>query len=206
MKNYFLIAVSGLFMVACNNAGETESTAIDSLNNATDTTFNDSNGNATHLNNKPADTATISNSNATSNEFVSKAVAGGMMEVEMGKLAQSNGASDGVKNYGKMLEKDHGAANDKLKDIAGRENIAVPAAISPEQRQHIDKMQALRGKDFDKAFIPMMIEDHKKEIAEFKKAADANENASIKAFAKSTLPTLETHLSKVKSLKAKMKS
>ncbi|ULQ50962.1 DUF4142 domain-containing protein [Flavihumibacter fluvii] len=110
-------------------------------------------------------------------ESVYTAGAGGMMEVEMGKLAQSNGGSDGVKDYGKMLEKDH---------------------------EEIDHMQTLTGKDFDNAFIPMMIDDHTKDIAEFKKAVASNENAGIKAFAKSTLPTLETHLSKAKSLKAKM--
>ncbi len=51
----------------------------------------------------------------------------------------------------------------------------------------------------------MMIDDHVKDIAAFKKAANRNENEKIKSFASSTLPKLEAHLSKAKSIKSKVK-
>ena len=48
-----------------------------------------------------------------SQKFLTKAIEGNYAEVEMGKLAQRNGGSDAVKSFGKMLEADHGEANQK---------------------------------------------------------------------------------------------
>jgi len=179
------MAVSGLFMVACNNTGNNSSTAKDTINSSTDST-------------------TVATSITTNNKFVYTASAGSMLEVELGKLAQANGGSEGIKNYGKMLEKDHSAANNQLKAIATRENMTLPTAIMPKQKEGMEQILSLTGKEFDKAFIPLMIEDHTKDIAEFREAAESNENASVKAFAEATLPKLEAHLAKAKSLQEKM--
>ncbi|HKA74242.1 MAG TPA: DUF4142 domain-containing protein, partial [Xanthobacteraceae bacterium] len=43
--------------------------------------------------------------------FLKKAIEGNYAEIEMGKLAQQKGASDGVRSFGKQLEQDHAAAN-----------------------------------------------------------------------------------------------
>jgi len=206
MKKQFLkfsfILSAGLIMLSCNNASETEKTTTDSTKAMSDANISaNPNGTMSDSNsNKMAP-----NTNLKTNDFVSKAGAGGLMEVAMGKLAQSNGGSNDVKEYGKMLEKDHGEAGDKLKALAAAEGISFPATMTDEQNQHITHLQSLTGADFDKAFIPMMIEDHTKDIAEFKKAATSNENEKVKNFASTTLPTLETHLSKAKSIKSKMK-
>jgi putative membrane protein len=168
MKKYFLIAVGGFLIVGCNNAGETTATIKDSMNSTKDTVVKEMTDMSDSFN-KTKDTASLSNASNLINEFVNKAGSGGMMEVEMGKLAQANGGSDDVRNYGKMLEKDHSEANAKLKNIAEKENIAIPASMLPDQKKHIDHLMMLKGKDFDKAFIPMMIEDHTKDIAEFKR-------------------------------------
>jgi putative membrane protein len=141
----------------------------------------------------------------TNNEFVTKAAGGGMMEVAMGKLAQTNGGSQDIKDFGKMLETDHSNANDKLKSVAASENISIPTNMPDEHMKHVDELSGKKGADFDKAFINMMIEDHEKDIAEFKKAAGGNENAKVKEFASATLPVIEGHLSKAKTIKSKMK-
>jgi putative membrane protein len=139
-----------------------------------------------------------------SNEFVTKAADGGMMEVELGKLAQTNAGSTAVKDYGKMLEEDHSKANAELKSIAAAENISCPASMSEMHNMHVKELAAKKGADFDKAYINMMVEDHNKDIAEFKTAAKSNSDAKVKEFASKTLPTLENHLAKAKAIKAKM--
>jgi putative membrane protein len=200
LKLSFLLA-AGIIFISCNNSG-TEKTTTDSTTAMSDaniapnptSTMPDSNSNKMSA-----------NTNLKTNDFVSEAAAGSMMEVAIGKLAQSNGGSSDVKDYGRMLEKDHGEAGDKLKSLAAAEGISFPATMTDEQNQHISHLQSMTGADFDKAFIPMMIDDHTKDIAAFKKAAAGNENEKVKSFASTTLPTLETHLSKAKSIKSKMK-
>ena len=139
------------------------------------------------------------------NTFVSDAAEGGMMEVELSKLAQSNGASEDVKEFGKMLETDHAAANAELRSIAAAGNIPLPARMSEEHSKHVKAMGEMKGADFDKHFITMMVEDHDKDVAAFKDAAANNPNQQVKDFAAKTLPTLQKHLDKAKAIKSKMK-
>ena len=209
MKIYFLKSclafASVMFLFSCgNNISSTEKSASDTTVANTDANMAP-NPNATmsDSNNNKMDVSTLPP--GTPNEFVTKAGEGGFMEVAMGKLAQSNGGSNDVKEYGKMLETDHANANNKLKEIAAAEKISMPVAATKEQTMHMNEMQLKTGADFDKTFIPMMIEDHEKDINEFKKAATDNSNAKVKDFAAKTLPTLKKHLDRAKMIKSKMK-
>ena len=209
MKIYFLkpcfVLLATMFLFSCgNNTSSTEKSTTDTTTADTDANMAP-NPNATmpDSNNNKMDVSVLPP--GTANEFVTKAGEGGFMEVAMGKLAQSNGGSNDVKEYGKMLETDHGNANNKLKEIAAAEKISMPVAATKEQTMHVNEMQSKTGADFDKMFIPMMIEDHEKDISEFKKAATDNSNAKVKDFAAKTLPTLKKHLDRAKMIKSKMK-
>jgi len=117
-----------------------------------------------------------------------KAATGGMMEVDMGAMAQERGASDQVKQFGARMVKDHGMANDELRRIAGAKGVTLPA--KPDKSMHRDsqKMAAMSGADFDRAYMKHMVDDHKKDVALFKKAADSSKDGELKAFAAKTLP------------------
>lgn len=192
-----IIAGLAIFFAACNSkSGSSDTTVTDTLKaNTTDNSQN-----------MPSDTNNGNSNSKTgnSNEFASKAAIGGMTEVELGKLAQSNSKNKDIIDYGKMLEKDHSDANDKLRSIAASENISLPTAMDEEHSMHVSDMRAKSGNDFDKAFIAMMLDDHEKDIAEFKTAASSNPNEKIKDFAAKTLPTLQKHLDRAKAIKGKM--
>src|SRR5882757_7250100 len=50
---------------------------------------------------------------SSSQAFLKKAIQGNYAEAKMGQLAQQNGQSDDVKNFGRMLADDHSAANQR---------------------------------------------------------------------------------------------
>ena len=136
-------------------------------------------------------------------DFAVKAADGGMMEVQMGKLASEKGMNPRVKSFGEMMVKDHSEANDKLKGIATSLNIAIPDSAGNDAMMEMDKLKKANGKDFDKAYVNMMLDDHKKDIAEFRKCADNCSDSSIRAFAAATLPTLEKHLDSIQAIGGK---
>ena len=135
-------------------------------------------------------------------DFVNDAATGGMMEVELGNLATQKAKSQRVKDFGRMMVDDHTNANNNLKEIASRKNIDVPAVITDDQKKDMDKLSKKSGADFDKAYVDMMVEDHKKDIAAFKKAAGSVSDNDIKNFATTTLPTLQKHLDSIQSIKS----
>src|SRR5262245_56588503 len=73
---------------------------------------------------------------AQDQKFVREAAQGGMMEVQLGELAQQNGASTEVKDFGRRMVQDHTQANDRLKTVATDKGITLPTELSQEQKQH----------------------------------------------------------------------
>jgi len=99
--------------------------------------------------------------------------------------------------------KDHSEANNKLKGIASERNVALPDSLGNDAKDEIAKLMKKSGKDFDKAYVDMMVDDHEKDVSEFRKAADNLSDSSIKEFARTTLPVLETHLDSIKAIAGK---
>jgi putative membrane protein len=136
-------------------------------------------------------------------DFAVNAANGGMMEVILGKIAQENASSPRVKAFGEMMVKDHTDANENLKNIASTLNIALPDSVSKDDQKEIDHLKMKKGKDFDKMYVHMMVDDHKKDISEFRQCADKCSDSSIKAFAYNTLPVLEKHLDSIQAIAGK---
>lgn len=137
-------------------------------------------------------------------DFVNKAAAGGMMEVELGEYASSNAQNQRVKDFGKMMATDHTKANNELKNLAKSNSIEVPAQMPGDMKKHVDMMKKMTGAAFDKAYMDMMVNDHKEDIAEFKKASANLKEDSYKAFATMTLPVLQKHLDSAQAIHKNM--
>ena len=135
---------------------------------------------------------------AGSQKFLKEAIEGNFAEVEMGKLAQKQGASEGVRAFGQMLEKDHSDANQKATGVANSVSMTAPTAPNKKQKADYDKISKLSGAKFDKEFAAHMVADHKKDIKEYEKAAKKQD--AVGNYAKETLPTLRKHLETAQSL------
>lgn len=170
---------------ACNNSDKSTSETTVS----TDTTA------------KPAETVPPAEPAYSDAEFATKAAVGGMTEVKAGELAVKMGVSKSVKDFGKMMVTDHTKAGNELKGIAQKNNMQLPANITPEKQQKLDELAAKTGADFDKAFVAMMEEGHSETIALFMAESSKGTNADLKAFADKTLPTLNHHMEMVNAAK-----
>lgn len=143
---------------------------------------------------------------AADKTFMVKAAQGGMGEVVLGELAQAHARRAGVKQFGKRMVTDHSKANTELMQVAGKQGVTLPAAPGPEEQATKARLARLSGPAFDRAYISDMIEDHKKDIADFRKEAQSGKDPAVKAFAAKTLPTLQMHLQMVQALKSSRQS
>lgn len=135
--------------------------------------------------------------------FMKKAAEGGLAEVQLGQLAQENGQNQEVKDFGQRMVTDHTKANDQLKQVATQQNVTLPTSPSAHDQAEYNKLQKLHGDAFDKAYSKMMVSDHKKDIAEFKREASSGNDSQLKSFASQTLPTLEEHLQMAEKMNSK---
>jgi putative membrane protein len=128
--------------------------------------------------------------------FATKALEGGLFEVEVGKLARDQASDPAVKAFAQKLVEDHSAANDKLRQIATSHDFGLPATLPADKQKELDRLAKLSGAAFDKEFVQLAgLKDHKADIALFEKASREASSDDLREFAKAALPTLQQHLS-----------
>ena len=138
--------------------------------------------------------------------FAMKAAQGGMAEVQMGKLAAEKGNSADVKAFGQQMVDDHSKANEDLKSVAEKQGMTLPADVNAHQHAMYSRLEKLSGPAFDKAYVRGMVMDHQEDVKEFQKEADSGKDDQIKGFASRTLPVIQGHLDKIKSIQSNMQS
>ena len=137
-------------------------------------------------------------------KFAMAAAMGGMEEVQLGQLAAQKGASDEVRQFGQRMVDDHTKANQDLMQVASGKGLTLPTALDAKHQADVQKLSALSGDAFDRAYVKMMVKDHKKDVAEFQKESARGADADIKSFAARTLPTLQEHLQMIQRISDKM--
>jgi putative membrane protein len=147
-----------------------------------------------------AKTQTGTSSMASDHQFATEAAAGGLAEVKLGHLAEERGSNPAVKEFGKRMVTDHSKANDELKSVAMHDNINLPSNPSSADQAEYDRLSKLSGRQFDDAYAKLMVQDHEKDIAEFRKESTSGSNEQLKNFASQTLPTLESHLQQAREM------
>jgi putative membrane protein len=161
-------------------------------------------------------------------KFIMEAAHGGMMEVELGKLAVDKASSPDVKQFAQRMVDDHSKANDELMQLASQKGITLSNAdhqammsnadsgtnstnSSDKAHQAMmkgqamkDKLSNLSGADFDREYMSMMVKDHTKDVKEFEDASTKAKDADLKSWAAKTLPTLREHLQMARDVNGKV--
>ena len=148
----------------------------------------------------------MGNMSSSDHEFVMEAAMGGMMEVELGRIAAQKGMSESVKQFGQRMVDDHSKANEELMSLATSKGMTLPTALDEKHKKDVTKLSAMSGADFDRAYSRMMLSDHNKDVKEFEKQSTKGADPDIKAFAGKTLPTLQEHLQMAKALEPNQRS
>jgi putative membrane protein len=183
--------------------------------NSNQNSNSNSNANANSTQNRNANRSANRNSDNTSaagqqagmakmasqdHDFLMDAAMGGLMEVELGRIAAQKGMSESVKQFGQRMVDDHSKANTELMTLASSKGMTLPTALDEKHQKEVTKLSAMSGAEFDRAYAKMMLSDHNKDVKEFEKQSTKGADADLKAFASKTLPTLQEHLQMAKNL------
>lgn len=138
-----------------------------------------------------------------SKSFIKNAIEGDIAEVDVGKLAQEKGQSQGVKDFGAMLVKDHSEHKAKAEEVASEIGVKPPTGSGMMAKATYAKLKVLSGASFDSAFAKAMVKDHQQDIKEFQKESTKSNPAG--KLAQETLPVLHKHLEAAQQLAAQQK-
>jgi len=124
------------------------------------------------------------------------------MEIDVGKIAQKTGTAH-VKSYSDTLEKDHKSADADLTAFAKKHGLKTIPAETPttdaEKQEQKDMtaavahLKTLKGSEFDKEFLDMMVTGHEKEVARIDTSIGTASDPDLQALLKSVKPILQRH-------------
>jgi putative membrane protein len=171
--------------------------------------------------NSTDDSATVGTTGAAvsagDREFVEQTMAGGMAEIELGRLAVERSANAEVKQFAEMLVKDHSTAGEEMKQIAMRHSIPMPTAVDERHQELKSKLSNLKGTEFDREYMNAMVEGHEDVVDRLQTRAsedrfgddkgsvrpEGSDNpveADINQWAAAALPTVRHHLDEAKRI------
>lgn len=199
MHRYVLLgaaALGALCLAACNQQqAETKGAATPAEQAATP----DAN---------PAATILTPSNEAKAPDFVAKAAASDMFEIEAAKVALKRSASPQVKAFAQMMVEAHTKSTADLKKaIADSSTPVTPPAVLPQDLQ--DKLGDLNkadAKDFDRNYLDNQVDAHQAALDLMQRYAQDGDVPAIKSFAATTAPVVQQHYDKAKALRDALKS
>ena len=125
-----------------------------------------------------------------------------------GAVAVSKGTDAAVKDYGKMMVKDHHALRVEGLALAKKDSITpvMPAGHNHDAEKAVaDSLTAMpKGADWDKFYINHMVAGHENVLRTAQEASNNAQNADVKALVQKATPVVQKHLDKAKEIQTKL--
>lgn len=137
--------------------------------------------------------------NAADRKFLNEIAIANRAEILLGKLAQQKGGS-WARNYGKDMEREHTLALEELKKVAGEIGVSIPADVDAKHKAVYEKLSALSGSEFDRAYRQTMLKGHAEVLKKVQAEVRNGRNEKLRGYAVTMEPPVKMHLKMVQEL------
>jgi putative membrane protein len=122
----------------------------------------------------------------------------------LARVMMQRSDNEDVRNYAKMLDKDHTNDLRNAIELMESKGIHQPQNLPEVKHEALTELNKLSGPALDRAFIDTMVQDHQKAVAEYTKEVQSGEDPAVRDYAARTLETLQKHLQKAQELQRKL--
>ena len=146
---------------------------------------------------------------ATELQVVAHYHAVNLLEIDLGKTALKKAQSQAVKSYAEMLVKEHGEGDVKFKALAKSRKQIIPAekpvtdadkAEMAETKKAVAALKKLKGADFEKEYLRMMVDGHDKELTKVDAKLGEVQDAELAEMVRAKKPVLQKHADAAREL------
>jgi putative membrane protein len=139
-----------------------------------------------------AQTAAKNATLSADSSFIATTGSLGLLQLQLGKLAQEKGSNAAVKDFGKRMVDEYAKLNEEL--AAGAKQAAYPAPVLLRQHQQIlDRFVSTGRSSFDKKYMAEMVSEHQEAARLFQQESERGKVTSLKELASKLLPTVQQH-------------
>lgn len=131
-------------------------------------------------------------------------------EVDYSQLGVEKATNPSVKQFAKLMVKDHGAMLDAVKGLTSKLNVTPTANdkvndLQKENQKDITDLNGKKvGKDFDKEFMDEQVDMHQETLDLLNDLDSKTTNPDLKAAIAEAKPKVQAHLDQAKAIKEKV--
>ena len=161
-----------------------------------------------------ADTTNVANPNqpgggkgnvGSDAEFIRDVGADNTMMVQLAELAQDNAKDKEIREYASREARDHERLQNQWTAVVQRNGMSsYKPGMGPNHREKVEQLKNAKGKNFDRTYMTLMIQQHTDEVSYWQKEGRASNSTQVRNLVNGGLPTLEEHLSEAKRLGRKV--
>lgn len=130
-------------------------------------------------------------------EYIVDAYSWNLYEMYISEDAESLSTSLEIQNLGTQLAAFYIMLNNQIREIADKKNINLPQGLTEKQLKARESLREKVGYDFNVAYTKEVYEKRKNAVEVYKSIINNKSvDPEIKAWAETTLPEVQQHLSK----------
>ncbi|HYS68488.1 MAG TPA: DUF4142 domain-containing protein [Paraburkholderia sp.] len=136
-------------------------------------------------------------------QFMQNAGQADATEIAASKMALKNSSDPKVKQFAQQMIAEHTKLSRSMAALASKKRLA---ATSSADSALVGKLQTLKGKEFDQAYVEQIgLEAHQRAVDLFEQESRSGTDAQLKAAAAHALPIIKHHLAMAQQLAGAMK-
>ena len=134
------------------------------------------------------------------------------VDIDYANLAMSKAKDQQVKDFAHQMITDHSSVQKSVEDLAGKLNVSpadspTSTSLKTQAHQTLQKLQHLKGKEFEKAYIDNEVAYHQAVINAVKTVLIPNaQNTELKSALEGTEPMFEGHLQHAQRVQSAIES
>jgi putative membrane protein len=180
---YFSAGVCALLVTTACSSGGSSDDAVDK---------------AQAQNEQKIDAADITKKQLADAQFMVRTTSNGLLEVELGKLAQARATTPAVRDYGTRLVQQRLELLGVLRALAEAKKLALPPALGEDEQAAYHETSIQKGSELDKHVMALLVKTQKHDEDSFDDMRDDAYDGDIRGFAAKYHPPVEELLDAAK--------
>lgn len=160
--------------------------------------------NAENQNNTDAEVEAVTADNEDLQEeadYLVSAHINSQLQVALGDAANEQSQSPDVKQFGQQLKVENRQIQENLNALATGVGVELDPALTPEYSKVIDSIKTYSGKEFDKAFLELVVEEHDEDISRLTTLANKSNDPIVRNLVTDNVKILRSRKKHAEELK-----
>jgi putative membrane protein len=137
-------------------------------------------------------------------KFIREETADTKLETDLAELALRKAESSDVKRYAQRMINDNNRLQNEWVNMAAASGLSINPSYGKKHRNKLEDLQKVSGRDFDRAYMTLMIQNHKDYLTAFRTDGKNAHSTQVRNLVSNDMPTLEQHLSMAQQIGAKV--